>query len=942
MSARFVYADAAWEVDGDRRELRAGGRPVPIGSRAFEIIEKLAESAGQFVSKDELVAHVWRGAIVDENTLRVHIHAIRKALGPDRALLKTAAGRGYRLLGLWTTAQDADQGINFAPATSIPANSQYNRSNLPAATSQMIGRASSVRLLDDLISAFRVVTLTGPGGIGKTTLALELARNLIDAFGGAVFLIELGPLTDPELVASTAARAIGLVADGKQFTADDVARAIGTSKLLLLLDNCEHLVDATAYLVDVIVRQCPHASILVTSREVLKIDGERVYRLPPLEIPETAGESLQRLSECSAVELFVKRTQSLDDRFVLTTSNSAAVATVCRHLDGIPLAIEFAAGRTATLGVQHVLADLRDRLQSLSSGRRTAVPRHKTLRAVLDWSYDLLPEAEQKCLRSLGVFMGFFNLDDACAIAGAATAVDSLSGLVDKSLVVAEIRGPSTLYRLLDTTRTYVLEKLKEQGELEAASKAHAVHYATLFERAEPEWQTRITEELHADYAWRLDNLRNAIAWAFMEGRAVSTGLALATAAIPLWMHLSLFGECRRYLDQARGLPAAAEMKPERQMRLHAAYGVASLYSGGDPLDAEAACEQALHIAEAIGDVDHQLRALWGLWLVRRGSLDLARRFLAMAVRPVDHVVGHRMVATSLHVQGYQNEARLHVDFIRANPMVLAADPARFRFLVTERPMSQEPGLARVLWAQGCPDQAMQLVRQSIEVTTAAGHANSFCHFLALAGCLVTLWAGHLDEADRYINLLGDQSSKFALPLWRSWSLGYRGILSLQLGDTAGAAERLCVAVEELKALHEWRGYVHFQLDHAVALGRLGRVDEGLALIDPALERNDIMEGWMHPELLRVKGDLLALRMASTDAAAAEHCFLGAIEESRRQGALAWELRAATSLARLLAARGQPGKGRDALQPVYDRFTEGFETGDLKAARGLLNGLERP
>lgn len=939
MSARFVYADSAWEVDGDRRELRAGGRPVPIGSRAFEIIEKLAQSAGQFVSKDELVAHVWRGAVVDENTLRVHIHAIRKALGPDKALLKTAAGRGYRLLGLWTTAQETSHSIEFEDSRSIPANSPYNRSNLPAATSHMIGRESSIRILNDLVTAFRVVTLAGPGGIGKTTVALEVARDLINEFDGSVFLIELGSLSDPDLLPATVARAIGLVVDEKQVAVDEVARAIGAARLLLVLDNCEHLVDAVARLVDLIVRQCPSASILVTSREVLKIDGERVYRLPPLEVPDADDESLKHLSECSAVELFVRRTQSLDDRFYLSTSNSTAVATICRHLDGIPLAIEFAAGRAATLGVSHVVADLQDRFRSLTSGRRTAIPRHKTLRAVLDWSYDLLSTPEQAFLRSLGVFAGLFTLEDASVVACQADPADWLSGLVDKSLVVAEIRSATTLYRLLDTTRSYAHEKLKEHDELEGACRAHATHYKDLFERIEPEWQARPIADLHADHAWRLDNLRGAVSWAFAQERAVATGVALATAAIPLWMHLSLFDECRRYLEQAQATTAAAAMKPERQMRLHAAYGVAALYSGGDPAEAEAACERALHIAESIGDVDHQLRALWGLWLVRRGSLNLARRFLEMAVRPVDHVVGHRMVATSLHVQGYQREARPHVDYIRANPTVIMADPARFHFLVTERPMSQEPGLARILWAQGCADQAMELVRQSVAAATTAGHANSFCHFLALAGCLVSVWAGYLGEANRYVDLLSEQSDKFALPLWRSWSRGYRGMLSVQQDDAAGGAEHLGIALEELKALHEWRGYVHFLLERAIALGRLGLVDGGLALVEGALQRNDIMEGWMHPELLRVKGDLLVIRGGPRDHVDAETCFREAMAEASRQGALAWEMRAATSLARLSAAAGQPDVARQMLQSVYDRFAEGFETADLRSARSLLETL---
>jgi predicted ATPase/DNA-binding winged helix-turn-helix (wHTH) protein len=921
--------------------LRAAGKTVPIGSRAFEIIEKLAGSAGQFVGKDELVAHVWRGAIVDENTLRVHIHAIRKALGSDRTLLKTDAGRGYRLLGPWSVKQDDSRPPESQQFASLQARGQPARTNVPAATSDVVGRSASLRLVKDLISAFRVVTLAGPGGIGKTTLALELARDLLDEFNHSVFFVELSPLSESRLVPLTVARALGLSVDGKELPVEDVARAIGSSKVLLVLDNCEHLIDATARLAETIVRWCPHASILVTSREVMKIDGERVYRLPPLEVPESHHAHPEHLLECSAVELFVKRTQSLSDGFTLNTGNSAAVATICRHLDGIPLAIEFAAGRTATLGVQQVVGDLRDRLGLLASRRRTAVPRHKTLRAVLDWSYDLLSPPEQKFLRSLAVFSGPFNLDDAGAIAAPLEAADWLSGLVDKSLVASEMRDSTTLYRLLDTTRTYALEKLKECDELGTVGRLHAQYHRDLFERIEPEWQTRITEELRADYAWRLDNLRAAIAWAFSEEHTAPVGVAMANAAIPLWMHLSLFDECRNYLRQALLRTTAVNaLPPERQMRLYAAYGIASLYSGGDPTIAESACEQALNIADRIGDVDQQLRCLWGLWLVRRGSLDLARRFLAMAVKPVDEIVGHRMMATSLHVRGNQSEARPHVDAIVANPTILAADPKRFRFLVTERPVSQEPGLARVLWAQGCPDQAMRLVRESIETVKAASHANSLCHFVALAGCLVTLWAGHLDEAKQYIALLSDQSNRYGLVLWNGWSLGYRGMFALQVGNAAEGVDFLRAAVDELRALHEWRGYVFFPLCQATALGRLGRVEEALDLIDSSLDSLDTLtEGWMHPELLRAKGDLLLLQKTSSAQDHAERLFNEALEEARHQGALAWQLRAATSLARLLQGRDRRADARKVLQPIYDQYQEGFDTYDVTSANALLKDL---
>jgi predicted ATPase/DNA-binding winged helix-turn-helix (wHTH) protein len=421
--ARFVYEAGSWEVDGDRRQLRAHGQPIPIGSRAFEIIEKLAESAGQVVSKAELLAHVWQGTVVEENTLRVHIHAIRKALGPDRTLLKNAAGRGYRLIGLWKTLQDNE--LRAAALTGPAPEPELSvASGLPGSISELIGRASAMARLRDLVSAFRVVTLTGPGGIGKTALAMALARTLTEEFDSGICLVELASLSNPDLLSATVVAALGLNGNAKASTPDDIAGIIGRAKLLVVLDNCEHMITAVADLADTIIRRCPNTSVLMTSREVMRIAGEHVFRVPPLAVPESSqGEDDAALAS-SAVELFVTRAQALDDRFRLNATTLPAVASICRRLDGIPLAIEFAAARAATLGIQPVVAGLEDRFRLLTSHRRTALPRHRTLRATLDWSYELLSATEHTFLRRLAIFAGSFDLKDATEIAAMAGAVE--------------------------------------------------------------------------------------------------------------------------------------------------------------------------------------------------------------------------------------------------------------------------------------------------------------------------------------------------------------------------------------------------------------------------------------------------------------------------------------------------------------------------------------
>jgi non-specific serine/threonine protein kinase len=280
-----VYESGEWEVDLTRRELRAHGVLVPIGGRAFEILEVLVQSAGELVTKRDLMDRVWPGAIVEDNTLQFHISAIRKALGPDRGMLKTASGRGYRLVGGWVLRRENTSSVDAIDLEPVRSTAEPFQTNVPAAGFELVGRSIAVQHLHDLLSAYRVVTLTGPGGIGKTRLAFEVARGLFPNFQGDVRLVELVSVSDPALVPSAVTAALGLELGGAEISAETVARAVGAKRLLLVLDNCEHVIDAAAKLAETIVSMCSRTTILATSREILKIQGEYVYRVAPLDVP---------------------------------------------------------------------------------------------------------------------------------------------------------------------------------------------------------------------------------------------------------------------------------------------------------------------------------------------------------------------------------------------------------------------------------------------------------------------------------------------------------------------------------------------------------------------------------------------------------------------------------------------------------------------------------
>jgi predicted ATPase/DNA-binding winged helix-turn-helix (wHTH) protein len=464
-----VYGCGRWELDLARHELRARGVPVPLGSRALHILAVLVESAGKLIAKDELMARVWPGVIVEENTLAVHISAVRKALGPDRGTLRTAFGRGYRLTGDWAIRKQSAP-VELDALEPAPPVEPF-LTNVPAAVSEIVGRTAAVRQCQDLLSAHRAVTLTGPGGIGKTTLALDITRSLFPSFCGDCWFVDMASLSDPALVPSVVAGVLGFKLGGEESSSDSVARAIGGERLLLVLDNCEHVIDAAARLAETILRLCPAASILSTSREALRIEGEQVYRVPPLDVPSPYQEEWDVVLAHSAVQLFIARMRALDSAFSPNTEGLRAIAAVCRRLDGVPLAIEFAAARAAVLGLERVLSGLDERFGLLTGGRRTAPARHQTLRATLDWSYALLPETERCLLRRLGIFAASFTLEAANAVMSerghsAPVVLEEISNLVAKSLVELDGSAPSGRWRLLETTRAYALEKLAQHGEM--------------------------------------------------------------------------------------------------------------------------------------------------------------------------------------------------------------------------------------------------------------------------------------------------------------------------------------------------------------------------------------------------------------------------------------------------------------------------------------------
>jgi predicted ATPase len=776
------------------------------------------------------------------------------------------------------------------------------------------------------------------------------APAVLPQFADGVWLAEFSPVTDPGLLPATVAAAVGLELPAGEVSAPRVAHALADRRVLLVLDTCEHVIAAAAELAEAMLRAGPAVSLIAASREPLRAEGEQIYPVPPLPVPAAGGEDPWQYG---AVQLFAVRWGESGARVLEDLDIGATLTAICRRLDGIPLAIELAAARASTLGIQALSARLDDRFHLLIGGRRTALPRHQALRATLDWSYDLLTEPERAILRRLAVFAGAFSLEGAMAVMpipeiAPAEVVEGLASLVAKSLIVAEFVRTGARYRLLDTTHGYALEKLVESGEREAVQRRHAEYYRHLFEQAEAQWETRPITEWLADYAKQIDNLRAALDWAFSPGGDASIGVALTAAAIPLWQHLSLLHECCTRVEQALStLPAGAAQDLRRGMKLHAALAASYLYSKGPFHEGGAAWIKALAIAESLHDAEYQLRSLYGLWTFHltngqfRVALRFAQRFCTLAADrpdPNDRLIADRMIGVSQHFLGDQAGARRHTERMLAN-FAPRAPASRYatRFQWDQR-VAALVFLARILWLQGSPDQAMRTAESSVDDARTTNHAISMCFALAHGACLVALWVGDLSATERYARMLLEHSTRHAVPTWGAVGLCYQGVLLIRRGDLPGGLRLLRTGLDEAGEGLYVVNHVMFLGEMAEGFGRAGRIADALAAVEQAIERSEHTgERWLITELLRIKGELL--QDAQGAAPLAEDHFRQALDWARRQGALSFELCAATSLARLLRDQGRSADSVALLQPVYDRFTEGFDTPDLKAAKALLDEL---
>lgn len=943
--AAFVFG--SFRLTPARRMLSEDGKPLRLGSRALEILVALIERAGQTISKEELIARAWPGTVVEEAALRVHVAALRKALGDGRAgkrYIINHAGRGYAFIASVTREKALS-------ATAAPTE-MAEAGNLPASFTRLIGRDDTLAGLATQLARRRFLTIVGPGGIGKTTVAVAVADAARAAYKDGVWFVGFAALSDPDLVSSALGATLGIHPSSAN-PLPGLAAWLRDKHALIVLDSCEHVVGAAAELVEAVLKAAPRVSILATSREPLRAEGESLHRLAALDVPpDMVDLGADDALRYSAVQLFNERASAAVDGFALADADVPAVLEICRRLDGIPLALELAAARVGVFGMRDLAAHLDDRFQLLTSGRRTALPRHQTLGAALDWSYQLLPEEERTVLRRLSVFAGEFRLEPAIAVAadpGPSDIVDRIAALVGKSLIAADSRGDVARYRLLDTTRLYALEKLRSSGELQQVAQRHAEYYLVVFASAEAESETRQQGEWLAIYGSHLANVRAALDWEFSSDGDPKVGVALTIAVVPLWVQLSLLGECRERVERALAVLQGNDAAAARQrMQLSCALGWSLMYGVGRAREAGPAWTTTLELAEELDDTVYRLRALWSSCIDQfnngdlRTALDFARRFAGLAEQTgdvVDLTMADRLLATALHYSGDQRQARHHIDRALLQLAALAEQPQIVRVRFDMR-ISTHYFQARILWLQGFTEQALRVVAYNIEEGNVTGQALSFCSVLGQAACPIAFWAGDLDAAERCGKMLLDHTEQHPIRLWQIWARCFNGLVTARRGEIDAGLRDLRDGLDQAGEARLLPRFLLLLGEFAVCLGQAGEIALGLETVDEALARCEARgEGWYIPELLRIRGELILLRGGQGAFGAAEQHFRRALDWAHGQAALSWELRAATNLARLWRDRGDSTEARDLLGSVYARFSEGFATPDLEGAKNLLAQL---
>jgi predicted ATPase/DNA-binding winged helix-turn-helix (wHTH) protein len=895
------------------------GEPVTLGSRAMGLLIALASRPGELLEKRELLGLAWPKAVVEECNLRAQVVALRRTLGPGSDYVMTVPGRGYRFVAPLAAVSPVPS------AAQVPSPLTPRAPGLPPPLLPMIGRDRALAELSEQVLRHRCVTLTGPGGVGKTTLAAATAHRLRARFARGTPRVDLA-------TASTASEVHALLAHALESSALDTEssahlRLAQKGGALLLVDHCEHLLAAVAEAVETLLQHTPGLHLLICSREPLQARGEYVQALAPLPTPPLGRPvCAEPASAYPAVALFLERVAAQAPDFVFHEQDAQAVGAICRTLDGNPLALEIAAARVRSFGVQGLLALLDTPFRLQMTGRRTAAPRHRTLNATLDWAYALLDEREQAMLRHLGVFTGSFSLEAVQGVLNPPPAQAHhlpavLESLVAKSLLCTVEQGRGPHYRLSETTRFYAREKLVQYNEYAGLSRQHAVYVRARLTDAVAALDRLAPAQWLGTYSDDIDHLRTALHWAFSPAGNTAAGIQLTLLGSPLWLRLSLLGECRAWIE--KGLHPDS---PQHQTSPHPP-GLCGLrralrtlsaslltLSQGAGTAVRRGWQAVLDDAEQAQDSVHQLRALWGLWTERlcsnapREGLAIAQCYRVLSQRsqtPGSELIGQRMVAVSHFYQGELAAAREAISAALAAPVAPASHLIDVHF---DQRLAVRALQAQVQLLEGHEAAALLTLERCLEDTTGLNHPTTLWYCLCYSALPIALLINDLPRAEHYLAALERSACPQSLPWWWHYTQAFACAVRLRRAPCERTVARLG---ELLGTLREQNGtplYSLFSVEYARAQGALGLPRWGLDALEQTLSRPGTQQApWLLPELLRVKALLLRTLQGSTR----HKAWIASLREAQAiasaQGAVFWTSRIEGELqAPLHLLPGQP------------------------------------
>jgi len=940
-----------FQIDLEMRTVRRDGEALHLGSRAFDILAVIVSAAGRLVTKDELMNAVWPNTVVEENNIQVHLSALRKILGADRHLILTVPGRGYQLVH------------RQQPAPVRPVSRVCAGRPLPSPKTRLVGRDAAIEQIHAMLREAHVLTLVGAGGIGKTSLAIEAARQAAEDYAEPVCFVELATLNTFDGVLGAIAEGCGLLTEGATPAVTQLAVALAHRHRLLVLDNAEHVIGCVAEIVEALIAESDSLRVLVTSREPLRIMPEAVFRVDPLDVPHLHSTDAEILQQ-SAVNLFLLRSNSLQYKVGAESDELRLVGEICRRLDGIPLAIELAAARVAALGVEGVHRRLDDRMAILAGGYRTALPRHQTLRATFDWSFALLDQGAQSLFRRIAVFGGVFTFEAMCAVVCDSTltienAISGISELLAKSLANVEFDGPVAKYRLPESTRAYALEKLQAEGEHSAFASRHARYLSTCFQTRAAPTVCRDAERATALHH-TFDDARGAFDWAFSAEGDVRLGVDLASNLAGALLDGGMIAEACARAELAVGvldqLPAAT-VDAACEMRVRAALATALPSVRGCVARSAELWRDVFALATASGDQEFQARALWGLWNMMLSSSNIhesmkfARQFQRLAEdegNAWQAVLGDQAVAISLHCLGQHAQAKRKLQGARERFAQLEGESQWDSTFAVDPLVYCNGTLARIAWLQGNPGEAMTLVDALVNLVRPETMEPSLTHMLGTVAAPLALLSGDLSRAAAYLEIMRSQAALHRFDVWVEYCdclSAYRDILD---GQAARALPVLAASLDALIARGFRRVVTLFIVVHAEALVSVGRTREATSRLNDALafcqQHGELM---FVPEIWRVLG-IAAHAEAGVQAGAgkdfggklahAATCFAKALESSREQGARMWELRASLAMAGLLRDEGND-EAVEVLEQIAPYFDTSSSATDVRSLFAMIRTL---